>query len=267
MSTTLSKTQRNALEKRAARNEVLLWADDGWLYPDGYTMDALPPLIPTDRTMISGIEDVISLGAVNDDCYSMSGAGVYMGYACSTDRYRAYSITHPSLDGQDVYLPVSMCKTLIGLFSTRLWKDSVSYAWEDGTQTYVQVGGVLLNAANGGRSAEHVVSTVRKLFDNLNDYRDTGVPFPAYKDAPYQAAYEDGKGWVSLPDFHVYEDVRRAYLEDTTPLIVFDGEFAAGMGRFSRGSMHVSNTNPGARAVYTRTEQREALVMPVRIRG
>ena len=28
MSTTLSKTQRNALEKRAARNEVLLWADD-----------------------------------------------------------------------------------------------------------------------------------------------------------------------------------------------------------------------------------------------
>lgn len=267
MTTTLSKTQLGSLEKRAGRNGVLVWKRDGWLYPDGYTMDALPPLIPTDRTMISVIEDVISLGAVSDDYYSMSGVGVHMGYACATDRYRAYSITYPSLDGQGVYLPVSMCKTLIGLFSTRLWKDSVAYAWEDGTQTYVQVGGVLLNAANGGRSAEHVVSTVRKLFANLNDYRDTGIPFPIYEDAPYQSAYEDGRGWVALPDPYKYEDVRRAYLEDTTPLIVFDGGFADAAGRFSRGSMHVHQHTPGGRAAYTRMEQREALVMPVRIRG
>lgn len=265
MTTTLSKTQRNALEKRAARNKVLLWVGDGWRYPDGIVSDAPFPGIPEARTMISGIEDVISLGAVSDSAYSMSGAGVHMGYACATDRYRAYSITHPSLDGQDVYLPVSMCKTLIGLFNTRLWKDSVAYAWEDDTQTYVQVGGVLLNAANGGRSAEYVVSTVRKLFANLNDYRDTGVPFPAYEDAPYQAAYEDGKGWVALPDPFTYEDVRRAYLKDTTPLVVFNGEFAADMGRFSRGNMHVSREHPDIKAVYTRTGQREALVMPVRI--
>lgn len=265
MATTLSKTQRSTLQKRAAHNGVLLWEDGGWRHPDGIISDAPHPDIPDSRTTISGIEDVISLGAASDSAHAMSGAGVHMGYACATDRYRAYSITYPSLDGQDVYLPVNMCKTLIGLFSTRLWKDSVAYAWQDGTQTYVQVGSVILNAANGGRSAEHVVSTVRKLFANLNDYRDTGTPLPIYEDAPYQSAYEDGKWWVALPDPYKYEDVRRAYLEDTTPLVVLNGEFAADMGRFIRGNMHVSNTNPGAKAVYTRTEQREALVMPVRI--
>lgn len=267
MTTTLSKTQRGTLQKRAAHNGVLLWEDGGWRYPDGIISDAPFPTIPDSRTMISGIEDVISLGAASDDADSMSGVGVHMGYACATDRYRAYSVTYPSLDGQDVYLSVNMCKTLIGLFSTRLWKDSVAYAWQDGTQTYVQVGSVLLSAANGVRSAEYVVSTVRKLFANLNDYRDTGIPFPIYEDAPYQAAYEDGKGWVALPSPFTYEDVRRAYLKDTTPLIVFDGEFAADMGRFSRGNMHVSREHTGGKAVYTRTEQREALVMPVRIRG
>lgn len=190
MTTTLSKTQLSTLQKRAAHNGVLLWEDGGWRYPDGIISDAPHPDIPDSRTMISGIEDVISLGAASNDAYSMSGVGVHMGYACSTDRYRAYSVTYPSLDGQDVYLSVNMCKALIGLFSTRLWKDSVAYAWQDGTQTYVQVGSVLLSAANGVRSAEYVVSTVRKLFANLNDYRDTGIPFPIYEDAPYQAAYE-----------------------------------------------------------------------------
>jgi hypothetical protein len=265
MTTTLSKTQLSTLQKRAAHNGVLLWEDGGWRYPDGIISDAPYPDIPDSRTMISGIEDVISLGAASDDAYSVSGMGVHMGYACSTDRYRAYSVTYPSLDGQDVYLSVNMCKTLIGLFSTRLWKDSVAYAWQDGTQTYVQVGSVLLSAANGVRSAEYVVSTVRKLFANLNDYRDTGIPFPIYEDAPYQAAYEDGKGWVALPSSVTYEDVRRAYLQVNNPLIVFDGGYADDAGRFSRGNMHVSNTCPGGKAVYARTVQREALVMPVRI--
>ena len=264
MTTTLSKTQLSTLQKRAAHNGVLLWEDGGWRYPDGIISDAPHPDIPDSRTMISGIEDVISLGAVSDSAYSMSGAGVHMGYACATDRHRAYSITYPSLDGQEVYLPVNMCKTLIGLFSTRLWKDSVAYAWQGDGHVYVQVGSVLLREPLNG-SAEYVVSTVRKLFANLNDYRDTGVPFPAYKDAPYQATYEDGKGWVALPDPYKYECVRRAYLKDTTPLIVFNGEFAADAGQFSRGNMHVHKDDPCGRAVYTRTVQREALVMPVRI--
>jgi len=262
--TTISKTTLSAVHKRAARNGVLVWKHDGWLYPDGYTTDATLPHIPEDRTLISGLEGVIRLGAVSDNAYSMSGVGIKDGYACVTDRYRAYSQNAPCLDGKDVYLSVSMCKTLTALLDTPVWRDNTAYAWTVDGQTYVLVGTVLLNDTSM-RSAEYVVSTVRKLFTNRNDYRETEVSFPEYDAPPYQAAYVEGTGWVALPNPYEYEDVRRAYLSEHTPTVVFDGTFASDAARFVTGKMWVHHDTPGVSAVYASNGAREAIVMPVRI--